>query len=211
MTAILYTSPNGEEARVDDPHQWMREILVVREYEDGQTLLQDVPTEKLNEIIDQRYRPTDDKVSSGRAKYQAAELTVLENEQMWRRINHNIFVDTMTQKEVDFINKHISATAEFTDIDTNADEGFRKWSVHTSTGQATFPWSTKTGEECPYEVKYATAMMTMLMNQHDVERTVAHKIAIAFVDYFGGNSLLNTAIKERNNISEETSTYISEV
>ena len=171
---VLYVNPvTMQEIKEDDPHMWVRQTL-----EWGDTPLHDLTEDQLDQATNECL--ADDT--------KADLIPLLKDEKRWRKISDWVHVDAMTPTEVRFINKHLSALAEFSRVFPIPAEGdqpsglYAKWAVTTSSWHAVFPWELDKDEPRPYCVDYATAMTTMLRNQHNMELAAAIRLAIAFTE-----------------------------
>jgi len=184
IMTILYTHSNGvHEIKEGDPHVWVRSTLEWP-FEPEPGAPDDIVAIliPLEEMTDKQLIEAIEAVITDDNEENLCLLPLFEDEKMWRFIHDWVCVDAMCERMVNFINKHVAAMAEFSQTPEEED-GFRRWRAYTSTGYYIFPWACKADDERPYIVDYATAMATMLMNQHNMERQAAYSIATAFVDY----------------------------
>ena len=178
---VLYVNPvTMQEIREDDPHMWVRQTL-----EWGDTPLHDLTEDQLDQAEDECHADS----------VKADLIPLLKDERKWRKISNWVHVDAMTPTEVNFINKHLAACAEFESkpllsADDTPERPYThvKWAVVTSSWHTTFPWEVGKDEPRPYRVDYATAMATMLRNQHNMELAAAVRVATAFA----GNEPVHT-------------------
>jgi len=220
MINIIYTSPDGHVIKEGDLHAGVRNtlmcpidpILCPTGASSGgtahtQTLLKDLTDKELREQV----------------PFRASEplRNLYYDERLWRYLaagidrdsGSKIRLDMLAPGYVHFINKHLSASAEFKEVQAwpggnrvaadryvhasnhsipagnnyvYTEEGdfseYISWQVKTLTWSMIFPdWYTP-GKERPYTVDYATAVMTMLITQHNVECPVAGMLAWHFAN-----------------------------